>query len=148
MKNAPATSQSNESAKTEKPHYTTSCPETHPAWVRVQRILESQRNRPDTYTGGVYGVSVIPAKRDPYDPSQPLGALLKSVLIFIIKAGGQVDRASTIRELAKQTGFTPANVRGVLDWLIRAKVARQIATAESTIEIRLVDGAEVADHAD
>lgn len=126
MKNAPATDQSNESAKSDtgQADYTTG----HPSWLRVQGILEGM------------------PFRHLYSAVEPRGALLKCLMVHLIKApDNRACRASTIKTISRGAGFVPADVRRLIDWLIRAGIVQQIASADGGITLQL---AEVASHAD
>lgn len=127
---------------TEQNDFSTANYSTHPAWVRVQHQIDIERPKPFEWIGKGGKIMTIPGNPHRFDPCMPSGALLRSVLIYLIKSDGQASRATAIKEVSRKAGFTASDVRGVINWLIDVDAAYQIATAESTVTVRLIGEAD------
>lgn len=104
-------------------NYSTSSPETHPAYLKLQRNLA--------------GMSHL----HQYSDSRPGGALIKCLMIYLIKSPDcRACRAKTLKNIAQKTGFTHADSRNALHWLIRGNIVRQLATNDASITLALTDG--------
>lgn len=129
-KNAPTTAEVSKGAKKNRPqNYTTSAPEVHPAHLMLQRKLASM------------------SWKHCYSDSRPGGALINSIMIYLIKSPNyRACRVTTLKSIAKKTGFTPVETRNALHWLTLIGVVRQLATNDSSITLALSDGGEENDY--
>lgn len=129
-KNAPITGTVNQGAeKHGKANYITTVPDSHHSYRRLQTILASMP------LGFVYG------------DNKPGGALLKCLMVHMLHApDNRACRAATIKTLARKTGFTPSGVRAALDWMVRARIVCQLATADASVALMLMDGSGSDDY--
>lgn len=137
-KNAPITGTANQGA-TQKKNLNNDCTTMHPAWERVQGIIDDL----NALLSGPYMQSLPGPAYHRYDARTYRGALLRCLMIYLINSpNNRADRATTIRELAKQTGYTLSDVRGVITWLVGKTIIRQLATADASVTLTLTDGGD------